>query len=499
MFKHYKQGLANDAALLTASNILSLIISLVTNMLLTRFITKFEYGTYSQLLLASTLAMNLFAFGLPNSINYYFSKAESIGEKQEFLFTYFSTITGIGLMTGLILIIFVPQISLYFHNESIKNYAYVLFLTPITTLIIQSNSNMLIVVNKSAKLVFYALANSIFLLLIVIIIKVFTLSFDAYLKLYMIVQIIFSLIVYYYAYKLCYPNNVLKETNISKNNIKILIKNIFIFSIPLGLGSMVSTISLELDKLIIGNLMSTEDLAIYTNASKELPFAMLINTFVALLLPRMAKLLRDKKNIQAVELWGKTIEIGYSVLFFISLAIIVFAPQALVFLYSEKYLPGLGVFIVCTIVLILRSTYFGLILNVSGNTKFIFYSSIISLLLNVLLNYLFFYIFGFIGPAIATLLCVICVNLLQLLYSCKILKISFKTIFPWKNLSKITILNLILSVPFIFIKHIIKLSFGIKDIAISFGLGCLWLTIYSIIQFKYIKSIWLELNNYTGD
>ena len=259
---------------------------------------------------------------------------------------------------------------------------------------------------------------------------------------------------------------------------------------------MVSTLSLELDKLVIANLMDTDNLAIYTNAAKELPISILVSSFTAVLLPKMSRMIKNNQKEGIVEIWGLSIEIGFSIMLFFALAIIVFAPQVIVFLYSPKYLEGLPVFVICTLILVLRSTYFGIALNVSGNTKFIFYSSIASLILNFVLNYIFFGLFGIIGPAISTVSSIAIVNALQLWYTSKILAVPIRQVFPWKSLLQILIKNLLLAMPFIAFVHLIKLQTATKDILIAIAAGAAWLLLYVLSQRRFLLERWRKLNEY---
>ncbi|NMD37452.1 MAG: oligosaccharide flippase family protein, partial [Christensenellaceae bacterium] len=400
-------------------------INLISTMLLSRFRTPYEYGTYSQILIAVNLAVNIFSLGLPNSINYFFARAEKKYDKQKFLYVYFLFATLSSLIAGLFLLVLMPKIELYFHNFNLHLYSYVFFLLPLSVIIIQSNSNILIVVGKSSKLVIYTFLHNASRLLAILFVFLFKFSFSTYMLLYMLIEIAFTTIVYIWAIKIGKFENI-KTFKVPIYEIQKLLKQMLNFSIPLGLGSMVSTISLELDKLIIGNLMGTESLAIYTNAAKELPFVIIASAFTAVLMPKLSKMLKKNEKKEAVMLWGDSLLITYTLLCFLGVAIIVFAPQVIIFLYSEKYIAGVNVFRVYTLVLIMRSTYFGIILNISGNTKKVFYSSIMSLLLNIILNYSFFYIFGFIGPAIATFVCILLVNSLQLIFTSKITEVALK-------------------------------------------------------------------------
>lgn len=492
-----KSGIATDVAKLSFINIFSMAISLLCTMLLSRYISAFEYGTYSQINVTTTLAISIFTLGLPNCINYFFARANEHKEKQFFLQNYFLLISVISLIAGLVLVLLLPFLTQYFHNNSLIKYTYVLLLLPLSRVIIQSNSNMLVVNHQSKKLVYYSLLHSVALLICVLAIPLFGISFQQYLLLYVIVQIIFSIYVYYYAWNIAKFSNFLEFWTSLRKPKFALIKSLLLFSIPLGLGNMINTLSLELDKLVIANLMDTESLAIYTNAAKELPITLLVASFTTVLLPKLSKLAKERQNDEIIKLWGLSIEIGFSLMLFFTSALVIFAPQVIVFLYSEKYLPGVNVFIICSLLLMLRSTYFGIVLNISGNTKFIFYSSLTSLVLNFLLNYLFFYLFGMIGPAISTVLSIASVNSLQLAFTSKILKTRIKDLFPWKSLGQIFLKNIVIAIPFIIGLKLFPLDTSTTDIAIAIILGTVWFGLYVLFNKKFLLQKWKSLNNYT--
>lgn len=497
MKNNIKSGLAINASKLSFSNVLSLSINMLTIMLLSRFISQLEYGTYSQITIINTLAISIFSLGLPNCINFFFARAESDSEKYFFLKAYFLSITIIFLLVAILLFALSPYIVFYFNNNLLYKYTIIFATLPLMSIVIQSNSHLLISIGKSNKLIILTLINNVSLLLSIISVRIFNLSFTIYIILYITTQAVYSGYVYIFICKLTKSYSSTNNTNLNTNNILAYLKNMLQFSIPLGLGSMVSTLSIELDKLVIGRLMDTSSLAVYTNASKELPLTIIVSSFTAILLPKLSRMYKHKDINGIINVWHSSICIGFTVMIFFTTSIITFAPQALAFLYSEKYLSGLGVFIICTCILLLRSTYFGIILNITGNTKYVFYSSIFALILNFISNFIFFKIFGFIGPAISTILCIIAINTLQLRYTSRILNISFCKIFPWIELGKILLKNIIIAPIFIIASSLIKLGTDIKSILIAIIISIIWLFVHLLANKKYLLAKWNFLNRYS--
>lgn len=480
-------SLGKDALQLTLSKMIVLVISMITGMLLSRFRSVEEYGTYSQIIMAITIATTIVMMGLPNSLNYFLAKADSDSERKHFLSVYYSSSTVLSLFVGLILVCLTPILVSYFKNPFISNFAYFLAIFPWTKIICASVENILVVYKKTKLITVYRILNSVALLGIILLVQLMRWSFGVYMLLYLLVEIIFSLWVYIIAYGCA--------GNISISFDFELIKKIFTFSIPLGLASMVGTLNVELDKFVIGGMMDTESLAIYTNASKEMPVTIVATSITAVLMPQMVKLIKNGQKTDAVRLWGDATEISFIIICFISFVLVVFAPEVITVLYSDKYIAGTSVFRVYSLILLLRCTYFGMILNTTGHTKFIFYSSLGSLALNFVLNYAFYFLFGFIGPAIASLTAQLLINLFQVFWSAKLIKIPFKDIFPWKSLLIILLLNSLIAGIFWALKNVFITGNILNDILVAAILGVLWFLACFLLQIKRMKQKWNNIKS----
>lgn len=476
----------SNAVKLTAAKIITMGIGMVSSMLLARFRSLNEYGTYSQMMMAVSLVTSLIMLGLPNSINYFLGKAKSDDERSGFLSVYYTLSTVLSILVGVILVALTPLLEVYFKNELISTFWYFLATYPWTRVIMSGTENLLIAYNKSNMLMAFKVANSISLLAIILIIQLFGGTFTQYIILFLGVEAAFTLWTYFIA-----KRNA-KKLRISLN--KELVKTIFKFSLPIGFASMVGTINIELDKLVITSMLSTEDLAIYTNASKELPVSIIATSITAVLMPQLVRLIHNDKNEEAVNLWKSATTISFAVISFIAAACFVFAPEVIDVMYSAKYLPGVSVFRVYCIVLFTKCTYFGMMLNATGKTKFILYCSIGTLVLNLSLNYVFFTVLGFIGPAVATLIATTLMKILQLIYTAKMVKMPFSKIFPWKNCGMLILFNGLCGAVMYLIKSFAESRFEINNIVCAIAVGVVWLGFFAAVMFKPLKKQWDFLN-----
>jgi len=477
-----------NSLILTIVRLFNLTIMVLFFMILTRFLSLYDYGTFSQILITTNLSTVVLSLGLSSSVNYFFSKSESQKEKEDFLSVLFSTIFIISFFIGIILLFFTPYISKYFDNRNLLFYSYAFIFLPFCIISKESFDNILIVSNRIYSLMVFRIILSLLLLLVVFSSYIFKLNFGHFLIQYIFVEMILSVIFIFYIY--------FKIIRFKFRLNFYLIKSILKFSIPLGLASTLSTINIELDKFVIGRFFDTERLAIYTNGSKEMPVTIISFSIVSILLPIIVKEIKDKNYDKVLELWNMSNRISLIIVsFFISL-FFVFAPELITILYSSKYIESVTIFRIYSLILFLRFTYFGIILNASGKTSFILYTSFLSLILNLILNILFVKIFGFVGPAISTFLCSIVAAFLLVYYSLDILKIKFSKIFEWKRIF-IVIFNTLSFTVILFVLKIFLLKFKFNQYLIFIFLSILFGLFYFFFFYKKeLFTLWNKLNDY---
>ena len=464
-----------SAVITTFSKILAYAISLVTTMLLSRFRTLQEYGTHSQMLMVINLFSSVIMLGLPSSLNYFIARAETIQEKRDFISLYYSLNTTVSLVVGTILVLSVPLIESYFKNDLISKFSYFICLYPWAKIINEGAENLFIVFKRPLILMIYRVSHSIIMLVCILIIQALSLGFSHYVFAFLLIEAIYALFVYLMAGKF------VKGIHISFN--PSLLKKVMVFSVPLGLSLATGTLKAEMDKLTIGFLFSTEELALYANAAKELPLTIIAASFTAVLLPIIAGMIKDKKIESAIELWKDTTVFCLIINVYFAIGLFFFSKEAVMFLYSEKYVPGKDVFAVYSLLLILRSTYFGMILNVTGNTKIILKGSIISLVINFVLNIACYLWFGFIGPAIATVVCTLWNSIYQLQHTSKVTQVKFVNVFPFKEAFKIILINLLLGLIFFAFKTYSPLCHYIGEIPTAFLCAVIW-CVFDIVIFR---------------
>lgn len=468
-----------------SSKTLTMLTGIISAMLLSRSLSLEDYGTYSQVILVVTISISVFSLGLPYSINYFMGG--EITDKNKFVPNFYSLISILFLINFIILFLFGEQVSNLLNNENLIKFTYMLVVLPFSKVIAQSLDNLLVVEKKTNLLITFRVGKSLALLLVVIFIFFNSISFGFFMAFYTIVEVLF-LLASLYIIKI-----VLKYKLINIDFIRF--KNILKFSIPVGLSSIIWSLNIQLDKLMVSLRYDVELVGIYTNASRELPFTILVSAVSAVLIPEISKIVNNKfyseesKYSSVLSVWHDTIKFTTIFLILFSVISIVFAREIITLLYSEKFLLGTNVFIVYAILLIFRVTYFPLIVFTKGMTKTILNYSLYAFLFNILFNILLGLIFGYIGFSIASVLSILFINILYLIKSSNIMGIKFKLIFPWKTYFNIFIVNILLGFAFYLLKNYFLTYYINNNIIIFICILPIWLTTYYFIFKK-------QLNNY---
>lgn len=211
------------------------------------------------------------------------------------------------------------------------------------------------------------------------------------------------------------------------------------YALPLALSTMVGTLSINMDLLVIGKMMSTEEFAIYSNMAKELPFNFLIMSFTDVVFPHIIRLKSEKNRVGLIRIYKAYMEFGIVSSWIMIAGAIACAKDIVLVLYSDKYMSGIAIFYIYLLVSALRFTYHGMILSAYGESRKIFKYAIITLIINFFLNIILFYFLGVIGPAMATFIAVLIPAVLQLIESSRLMELPIKSIFNFMYIVKLLV------------------------------------------------------------
>ncbi len=388
-------GVSLNAVLLTFIKLITTVLGLVSTRLLSVHLSAHEYGTYSQILLIVSTISSITVLGLIDAVNYFHSGQSENRKKQTYVSTIYALETIVSVVAGIGVVVAAEFISTYMANEQIKKYIVFAAVLPyLQNLLFMTQ--VLVVAAGKAKLLALRNFTVHFLKLIVVGVVVYFYKNIGVILLFSVVLDVLQLILFF--------------TMLSKQNVKIkikyidftLVKSILKYALPMAVFVALNSLNRDCDKYVISLFTNTETLAVYANASKLLPFDILISSFITVLVPKITELISKGEKEKTVSIYKRFLEISYISTGILTSAAIVVSAELMTLLYSEKYLSGLNVFILYIVVDMLRFMSITLILSAAGKTKKLMSIAGATVGLNIILNVVFFKLFGIVGPAIAT-------------------------------------------------------------------------------------------------
>ena len=181
--------------------------------------------------------------------------------------------------------------------------------------------------------------------------------------------------------------------------------NILKISIPFGLASMIGAGSLQLDKVLLSSLGTTEEFAIYINGAMEIPLiGILTGSISEVLIGEMSINIKEKNYDKALSLFRRSANKTALILFPVMIFFIFNAKDFMILIYTEKYALSALPFTILLFLLPIRIVVFGSVLIAMGKSKLILHRSVIEIILNLIISIIAYRIFGYLSIAIATVL-----------------------------------------------------------------------------------------------
>ena len=474
--------------MLMTVQIITTILGLIVTKLLSVHFSLTEYGTYSQALLVTTTATSISILGLTNATNYFYNRTEKEYIQKKYVATIFTIQYIVGLICAIMIILLRKPISGYFANDRLQNILLIVAFSPIMSNLIAMYQTLFVSIGEAKKIAvrnflvsvgkLIAVLFACFVVNNIIIVLIIMFLLD-------VTQVIYFLLMFkkdkYYI--------SIKDTDFS------IIKEILIFSIPMAIYVLTNSLSRDIDKYIISAFANTETLAIYTNAAKILPFDMLTTSLITVLIPIITRFINKKNFNEAKKVFELYLRIGYILTFIFVGGAIAVANYLMLFLYDEKYMSGLPVFIIYLIIDMIRFANVTTILSGAGKSKILMVISVITLGANGIFNVLGYKLLGIIGPAVVTLILTILMTIILLHFGAKEIKTNIINLFKFKEMVIIGFQIIIFGTITHYIANFLS-SEGLPlffVLAISYGL---YLLILLGLNYKRIIGCLKKLNTY---
>lgn len=389
-------GASVDALALTLIKLVTIGLGFVVTRLLSQHLSAYAYGTYSQILLIVSTVSSLTILGMMDGVNYFFCSEQDVQRREAYIATLFAMQCAVGVLAGSFVMLLQNRICAGFGNPEIKSLLVFAAVLPLLQNLVSMLQIMMVSAGKARIIAVRNLVVSLIKLAAVAVVVLLVQN----VALIMAVTVLMDLGQIAVFLVILRKNGCLIP--IRRTDFR-LSRQILSYCLPMAVFISLNTLNRDCDKYLIALLTDTETLAMYANASKPLPFDIIMTSFCTVLLPEITRLVSAKEHEQAISLYRLFLEIAFISTTILCGAALTAAPQLMELLYSEKYIGGLPVFCIYILVDMIRFTNITLILSAAGKTGRLMLLSMGAFAGNLMLNLLLFRWFGTPGPAAATL------------------------------------------------------------------------------------------------
>ena len=428
--------IAFKVAIVSLSQFAASMERIVVFMVLSRTLSLSDYGTYQQVWLYYLTILPLFTLGLPSSLLYFIPKSEP-HKRKTVVFQTLALLEVIGIIFGVITYFTAPLMASQFKNPALVTYLRIFAIYPLFSLS-PKILNLLMIANDRP--IASAVSSSLYTVITIVFIAtpsiiglpfVYTFYGAVAGGAIFFVAFLFYLFRYYKNQKIFWDWRLLRSQ--------------LVYSLPLGLVSIMGTLSVQLNRFVVSSSFSAELFAIFTNGAFEIPFiGMITSSLMTVLIPEFVSRLKNQESTQSIwQLWNNSTLKTAILLFPITIGFLIFAPDLMAILFSSKYIDSTSIFRIYLLVTFVRVTQYSSLLQAMGKTNLMLITSIIGLVANLIFSVVSVPLMGLNGPAWANVATVYLWAVIYLIIIHKLLKIPFSIIMPWKQLFKLLLVSIL--------------------------------------------------------
>lgn len=449
---------------------LSLIGGLAFSMIAARFLSKHDYATVRQTLLAYEFAMPLLLLGLPNALYYFLPRTES--DRPGILVDNTAFVVVVSLLFAAFMLLGGGAlIADRFDNPDLLETLSWLAIYPLLMTPIAAMAPALVIAEKVRALAVYNTITSLSLAGASIVAVLFTRSYEWPVLLRVVVPALTLPLGLYMIFR-AFPGPLRLPRWTSMG---MMVR----YAVPLGFATMLGTITMQLHALIVAALCTPEEFAVYINGAIEIPLiAIVTGSITTVAFADMSTECGKGNRPGALDIFRaasiKSASLLLPTMFFFAVA----AEPFILFMYSAQYRDSVVPFLIYLAVLPARIVVFGAAMMAVGLTREILWRSAGDLIINAILCLVFVKWLGYVGAAmglIATVyLWTIPYNLAKISAA---YEVPWTQLLPWRRLGLIALISAgcVLAPTVVFhyttsLTHFIRLALA----TISYGIVCGW-------------------------
>jgi hypothetical protein len=425
--------------LTSGSKLLQEVSIFALSVLLARYLSKHDYGTYLHVQLITNVTMWAFLLGIPHSVYYFLPRLKL---QRTFVLATCAMVTLIGFVVAAGIVVFIEPISQLLSNPDLSQF--VLLIALIAALSIPGTLfEPLLLASEQVRI--YVICDTLFNLSFFAAIAIPVLMDQPLFRLFEIVACFYAvklgvmiLIIGRWLWRLV-PREF-GETFQLKKQLQ--------YALPIGLSQNVFEVAKYADKIIVSNFFNPSTYAAYARGAINIPLVnTLSSTLDNLMMPSLVRFHEAGDIKGLMRTWHSSIKL-LACFIYPCLAFLLFSAHLLIpALYSDKYLDSVIFFQIYILYLLYNITTYNVIIRVIGKTSVMAWVAILGEGFNVLLTITLIKTLGIVGAPLGIFIAGALMVIGYLLAIAHLLKIRFWDIFPWQTLGKILILAVLPLLP----------------------------------------------------
>ena len=253
---------SKQAGMLTTAEFIRFGFKSLVGIILARILVPAELGSYRQLFLIYSTFSTLLLLGIPQSVLYFLPKLRHIDSKREFISRTVNLVSVLAFLFGLGIFLLRGFIARIFRNPQLETMLILYAVYPLFMFITQIYSQIMLGLKQPAKTAVYTMFSVAADFILILGVALFTRN------LYYIVLALMVSALLQWGFAHFQLRNYLTKTSFDP----AFYHDVFKYSLPLGLASIIGMLSVQLDKLVISGFFSPAQYAVFSIGAMELPF-----------------------------------------------------------------------------------------------------------------------------------------------------------------------------------------------------------------------------------
>ena len=467
-----KKNYSNKYAVYVAiGRVLSMICGFIVPIYLTRFLTKHDYGLYSQFFTLEHFLGGILVLGIPTCIYYYYPKM--VGRRKSLLFNNI-TLLMLAALLG-IAVINIPFVgSRIFKNDELFSYVHIISIFLFFYLPNRMLEPLFVVRKNKMISILVPPIETVSRLLCVIVSSQIWGTLEAIF--YSLV--VFQLLLFVFTLFYMFGNEPRKEkTQWSLS----LIKEQMNYSLPFGFAVILNSICNYLDRIICIGSLSIEEYAIYGMAFFTIPGIRQVYDSISLVnLTNMSDAHHSNRDHMIAPLYSDFVRQVMSFTIPVVFGVCLFADDIIGFLYTEKYIEATPFFRIHVLTIMFTFLGAGTVLRATGNTKYTFRANLFAAIIYVPLAFLLIRFFGIWGAIFASVLGNLLPRIFKIGYELKLMQVRFVEYFPLRKMGLMFLYALVCLVPIALVKYFLS-----PNIWVCLALGIVYVLAVFFIEMYF--------------